>query len=724
MAALDVKMILSLVDKASGPAKGIMARLFGGKGKNGNVMDGAGMSATAANGAMMMLNRTMATFAAGAAGYVGFKAMIGGAIDLEAALTDVQKKVSMGPAEFAKLTNHIKQLARETPLAATEIAGLVAQAGQFGIANEDLLRFAQLGSKAAIAFEMSATQSADSLSQIKNSLKLNMDQLTEYADAINYVADSTGSSEEQLVDFVLRTGAGAMAAGIKPTDLLAIGSAMTEVGISSGRAGTSVNAMITKMSGLEKKKGAVAVLDKIGGKGYSKKLQKEFFENPTIALTKMLKLTTQMSRPDRAKFFTDLFGLETQDEANALAGNIDKVVATMEKLKDTSKFAGSVQKTFELFAATTEQQWKRFTNNVGLAASAMGAHLLPAINGSLDYLNTFFATAEGRVSVFDRLSTAANGFFNGLGYKGGAAEALSGVATNLKAIRDLIFGVEGDAMSGNKLGEMFHQWQTFGASLHDSPIATILDSLAHASIGDLGGGLLAASVGMGALSIASSIALAPLRGILGILKGIAATAYTLSGLRMAKWIAGLAGGGSATAGGGRALGWLAGLAGSGPALGLAAAVTTYKALEAKGPADTRLFHPDQYPNANNESRARTGNPLTGKTEPAPPSTPVQTPEPFSFGGLWRDLMAPMPKANAGLDAVKAKAEQTGASMQQSLNVTAAPVVDTSSIDAAIEKASRLNSILSSAGSAAAGVSANVGGKVNTALRQNLADGGQ
>jgi hypothetical protein len=108
---------------------------------------------------------------------------------------------------------------------------------------------------------------------------------------------------------------------------------------------------------------------------------------------------------------------------------------------------------------------------------------------------------------------------------------------------------------------------------------------------------------------------------------------------------------------------------------------------------------------------------------APPTTPVETPKPFSFGGLWNDLMAPMPQANASLDAVKAKAAQTGADMQQSLNVTAAPVVDTSSIDAAIEKASRLNSILSSAGSAAAGANATVGAKVGTALRQNLADGG-
>ncbi|MEI9428744.1 phage tail tape measure protein [Mesorhizobium sp. Cs1299R1N3] len=717
-------MILSLVDKASGPAKGIMARLFGGNGKRGNVMDGAGMSATAANGAMAMLNRTMATFAAGAAGYVGFKSMIGGAVAFEDAMADVSKKVSMTPPQLDKLTERIKQLARETPLAATEIAGLVAQAGTFGIANEDLERFALLGSKVAIAFDMTGEHAADSLAHIKASLKLNMDQLTDYADAINYVADNTAASEEQLVDFVLRTGPGAMAAGLKPKDLLAIGSAMTEVGLESGRAGTAVNAMLTKMTDLGKKKGAGKVLDQLGGKGYSKKLQKEFFENPTQALVKLLRLTDKMSRPDRATFMKDLFGLETQDEVAALAGNVDRVVDTLEKLGDTAKYAGSVNKVFESFKNTTKNQWAQFTNNVELAASAMGAKLLPAINGSLHYLNQFFATADGRVSILDRLSASADGFFNGLGYKGGAAEALSGVAANLKTIRDLIFGVEGDGMSGNKLGELFHQWQQFGASLHDSPIATILDSIAHADIGSLGSSLLVGAAGMTALNVAARVALLPIKAILSALGGIVKIAYTLSGLRTAKWLAGFTGG---------ALGL--GLLGLGAG---AAAISKYgpgvkpKPIEPGTPGDWLKRMTGFDPNETREQRLQR---LTGPKHFGEHERDDLSSLPDDMD-RWRSLQRfnnPPPQFTPkndfavmleSMDAAKSKAAETGASMQSSLSVTAAPTIDTSSIDAALAKARQLVSVLAQAGAAAAGANANVGGKVTTALRQNLADGGQ
>ncbi|RRH87428.1 phage tail tape measure protein [Mesorhizobium tamadayense] len=637
-------------------------------------------------------------------------------------MADVSKKVSMTPPQLAKLEASIKQLARETPLAATEIAGLVAQAGTFGIANEDLERFALLGSKVAIAFDMTGEHAADSLAHIKASLKLNMDQLTDYADAINYVADNTAASEEQLVDFVLRTGPGAMAAGLKPKDLLAIGSAMTEVGLESGRAGTAVNAMLTKMTALGSKKGAGKVLDQLGGKGYSKKLQKEFFENPTQALIKILRLTEKMSRPDRATFMKDLFGLETQDEVAALAGNVDRVVDTMEKLGDTAKYAGSVNKVFESFKNTTKNQWAQFTHNVELSAAALGAKLLPAINGSLHYLNNFFATAEGRVSILDRLSASANGFFNGLGYKGGAAEALSGVATSLKDIRDLIFGIQGDGMSGDKMAEIFHRWQQFGASLHDSPIATILDAITHANVSGLGSSLLVGAASMTALNFAARLALSPIKGILGALEGIVKIAYTLSGLRTAKWLSGLTGGSVA-------LGLLGLGAGAAAISKFGPGVAAKSKMPEKGTPGWWLgINPT-------ETREQRLQRLTGpkhfeEHERVDLSTLPDDME--RYRNLQRFLNPPpqiQPKHNEfdtmlqGMDAAKLKAQQTGADMQSALNVTAAPVIDTASIDAALAKARQLVSVLAQAGTAANSASANVGGKVSAAMRQNLADGG-
>jgi len=57
-------------------------------------------------------------------------------------------------------------------------------------------------------------------------------------------------------------------------------------------------------------------------------------------------------------------------------------------------------------------------------------------------------------------------------------------------------------------------------------------------------------------------------------------------------------------------------------------------------------------------------------------------------------------------------------------VTATPVVDPASIDAALEKARQLVALLGQAGATALTLNATVGNRVGAAIRQNLADGGQ
>lgn len=749
MAALDVSLILRLVDRASGPAKGIMNRIFGEtKGGPAGAINAAGLAARGSNAAFMALNRQVALFGAGAAGYIGFKSMIGGAVEFEAAMADVSKKVDMAPDEFNRLTKSIQQLARTTPLAQTEIAKLVANAGTFGIANKDLTRFAMLGSKASVAFDMSADQVSTSLANIKAALKLNMGQLEQYADAINYVADTSASSEEQLIDFVLRTGSGAMSAGVDPKHLLSIGSAMIEVGISSQRAGTSVNAMLTKMSALSDKKGAGKILDKLGGKGYSKKLQREFFENPTKALTKLLKLTAQMSRPDRAGFMKDLFGLETQDEVNALAGNVDRMVGTMEKLGDSSRYIGSVQKTFDGFAKTTESQWKQFTNNVEMAGSAIGASLLPPINGALQYLNNFFATGEGRLDVFERMSEAANGFFTGLGYTGGTAEALEKIGAALAPIRDFLFGVQGDANFGVGGMKIFEQWKLFGEQMAASPISTIFTSLGNADLASVGGGLVSVSAGMGLLSIAASMALSPLNLIWEAMKGIVKTAYTLSGLRTAKWLldlaGGLGGGGSdgkpKPKGGGGKPGSKPGAKPMKGARGLLGAIFSAAAVGAGLYGLDQILPEDSYfrnmGTENDPSNVALKKEIerlkTAKHAYPPAGSPTKTdatlPVSLANENLSIEQRAGANNAGgsgtfanmlAGIDNVKMKA----AEMATALNVSGSATFDKSQIDAALASAQALVAKLGEAGMVAAGINANVGAKVSQALRANLADGG-
>jgi TP901 family phage tail tape measure protein len=463
MATLDVKLVLSLIDRASGPARGVLARLNdGANGKAKRNLDGIGGSASAASGAMLALTRSMGGFAVGAGAYLGVKTALGSAMEFESAMADVQKKVSMAPDEFARLTKEIERIATKTPLAKTEVASLVAQAGQFGIANKDLTRFAELGARAAIAFEMDPTATADALSQVRNSLKLSIEELENFADATNTIADTTGASEEQLIDFTLRTAAGAKAAGLAGTDLLGLGSALVEVGVSAERAGTATNAMLAQMSALSKKRSTVRILDQIGGKGYSAKLQRKFFETPREALGDLFDIIAKLDKPRRAGLLMDMFGLQTQDEAVALANNFDSARRSFEKLSDTANYAGSVRKTYDLFASTTEQQLLQLGQNLEDAGSVLGAKVLPQINDAIKYLNAAFVEDEGRIDMFERIGLALDGLNQGFGGSSEAAKTyVADMERGFTELRDLIFGVAGEDPGNVQSMAIFERWKSW-----------------------------------------------------------------------------------------------------------------------------------------------------------------------------------------------------------------------------------------------------------------------
>ncbi len=69
------------------------------------------------------------------------------AIAFESAMADVAKVVNFdSQAEFAAMSDQVKELAGRIPMAADGIAAIIAAAGQSGIAKEDLTAFAEQAS--------------------------------------------------------------------------------------------------------------------------------------------------------------------------------------------------------------------------------------------------------------------------------------------------------------------------------------------------------------------------------------------------------------------------------------------------------------------------------------------------------------------------------------------------------------------------------------------------
>ncbi|HAM04143.1 MAG TPA: phage tail tape measure protein, partial [Megasphaera sp.] len=88
------------------------------------------------------------------------------AVDFESAMADVRKVVDFDtPQQFAQMNEDVLKLSTNLPMAADDIAKIVAAGGQAGIARQDLMQFAEDAVKMGVAFDVTAEQAGDMMAK-------------------------------------------------------------------------------------------------------------------------------------------------------------------------------------------------------------------------------------------------------------------------------------------------------------------------------------------------------------------------------------------------------------------------------------------------------------------------------------------------------------------------------------------------------------------------------
>lgn len=369
MAVITSKLIVSLIDQLTGPARGIAQTV-----KNLQAQ-------SRANAVQMDAMRGRMVDAAAAAWALG-KALadpVQKAVAFESAMADVAKVSDFDPAGLAKFSQDLRRLATsEIPMAVTEMAALAENAAASGIADGDLLEFTRMTAKAALAWGVSGGQAGEDLAKIKEALRLNIDETMLYADAINHLSDRTASTAPDLTDFARRVAAQGEFFGFTREQSLAFGSAMISAGAPTEVAATSFRNMgraLTK--GMSATPRVAKAYKKLGLD--ASKVAKGMQDDAVGTTMEVIKRLGQLPAEMQAATMGDLFG----DEARALApllSNVELLERTMGYVADETQYAGSVQAEFARRAATTEFNLQRLKNQVDEVAMAIGNALLPAIN--------------------------------------------------------------------------------------------------------------------------------------------------------------------------------------------------------------------------------------------------------------------------------------------------------------------------------------------------------
>ncbi len=380
----QLKALITGVDKLSPKLAGIRKNIAGfKKGIDKTGLGKIGFSDLVTGGALA------APFVAGARA----------AIDFESQMADVKKVVDFKtPDQFKQMGDDIGRMSERLPMAAGDIAKIVAAGGQSGIAREELLGFAEAAVKMGIAFDQTADESGDMMAKWRTSFKMTQVDVVGLADKINYLGNTGPANTKQISDIVTRIGPLGAIAGLASGQIAALGATMAGVGIEQEVAATGIkNFMLAMTKGSAATKGQQQAFKalRLDSKAVSKGMQKD----AQGTLLDVLKRVKSIAPDKQAGLLTTLFGSESVGAIAPLLTNLELLESNLKKVTDQKQYSGSMDKEYASRAATTANNLQLMRNAAASVARAIGNALLPTINAVTNELRPMISNVSELVAA-------------------------------------------------------------------------------------------------------------------------------------------------------------------------------------------------------------------------------------------------------------------------------------------------------------------------------------
>ncbi|WP_220613270.1 phage tail tape measure protein [Hymenobacter sp. HSC-4F20] len=184
----------------------------------------------------------------------GFALSAKSAIEFESAFAGVKKTLNttgldaqQTEAEYARLSDGIRQMSREIPAAATEIAKVSESAGQLGIKREAILGFTRVMIDLGNSTNLSADQAATSLARLANITQLPQNQFQNLGSAIVALGNNFATTEAEITEMGLRLAGAGKQVGLTEADILGFSTALSSVGIQAEAGGTAFSTVLKKI---------------------------------------------------------------------------------------------------------------------------------------------------------------------------------------------------------------------------------------------------------------------------------------------------------------------------------------------------------------------------------------------------------------------------------------------------------------------------------------------
>ena len=336
------------------------------------------------------------------------------AIDYESAFAGVKKTVDeTATVSYKNLSDGIRQMAKELPASAVEIANVAEVAGQLGIKAEDILSFSRTMIDMGESTNLSAEEAATAIAKVANIMGLTSDDYSRFGASVVDLGNNFATTEKDIVMMANRLAAGGKLAGLTAPEILGLATAMSSVGIEAEAGGTAMTQTLTAIGNavsLTTKDSAddLALIAKVAGTT-SEEFQQAWKEKPAEALQSFIKgLNTAREKGanmDAILMKLGMTGVRQGNMLKSLALSSDKMSAAVNRSnqawKENTALTNEANKRYE----TTESQLKMFRNQLTDIAIEFGGPLIKALREGLNAAKPWIENLSELAKKFSSLST-------------------------------------------------------------------------------------------------------------------------------------------------------------------------------------------------------------------------------------------------------------------------------------------------------------------------------
>ena len=209
------------------------------------------------------------------------------AIEWEDAFADVKKTFPGTQAELSKFNDSLRDMSKEIPVAAEELAGIAAEGGQLGIQSQNLAKFTRTVADLKVATNL-GDEGASQMAKFANIVGMSQDNFDRLGSTIVELGNNTATTEADIMNMAMRLAGAGSTIGMTESQILGVSAALSSVGIEAQAGGSSMSKVMLDIAqqvelGGDKLKSYAQVCGMTG-----KEFAKMFKDNPTAILGKFI----------------------------------------------------------------------------------------------------------------------------------------------------------------------------------------------------------------------------------------------------------------------------------------------------------------------------------------------------------------------------------------------------------------------------------------------------